>query len=238
MVQRFGDCRSDDDLDNYVDGRAQALIDAAGGVPGPPGPEGPQGPQGPQGIQGIQGVAGNDGAPGADGADGAQGPQGDVGPQGPAGAQGPAGNDGADGADAIYDVFSGYGAAGVTVSAVQNLPIDTTSITPSASYSLSGDEVTINTAGEYTIEAFVSSEHTSGSARTQLKAWVEINGVRMLPAHLDIMMYLRLDNYAASGNQKLTRSLAVGDVVRVRCQRTASSGPNTTGGMLHIERRT
>ncbi len=132
-----------DALDAYVDGRAQAVVAASGGVVGPPGPIGPAGPAGATGATGAAG------APGATGATGATGSAGATGATGPAGATGSAGATGAAGP------AGATGGAGATGPTGATGPIGPTGAAgPAASPSI----VVVSKSGAYT---FVSADNGS-----------------------------------------------------------------------------
>ncbi len=137
-----------------------------------------QGPTGEKGERGLDGVAGPQGPTGERGLDGIAGPQGFTGPMGPAGPAGSGGGGGGGGGGSTTAInYASYTVTGiplttigVTISSV-NPFLNAASVTnniPENGITLNTTtgNITVSTAGYYTISAYLNISTTTNSAYT------------------------------------------------------------------------
>lgn len=135
-------------------------VQGVAGVTGPTGPQGPQGiagtvgatgPTGPQGLQGIQGVTGPTGPQGL------QGVQGEIGATGPTGPAGPA-------ATTSYGGLYDTSAETLVLTNTTETTVPLTVATPALNVTPGTNTITVNEAGDYEIDYFISG--TTGTDDT------------------------------------------------------------------------
>lgn len=123
----------------------------------------------------------------------------------------------------LNDVFSAYdGVGGTAIAAAVTVPLTAEHIVSSATYTLSGNQVTIHESDDYELTYGVSFIVPSGNVRAQAQAWIERDSVEL--AGTRIMLYCRLNQCGASGSVQIYLPLVQDDVIRIRAQRTVSSG--------------
>jgi hypothetical protein len=209
---------------------------------GPTGPTGDQtGPTGPTGPTGIQGDTGDQTGPtGPTGPTGIQGDTGDqTGPTGPTG-QGETGETGPTGPPDTdpWSAIDSIGNQSITGTAA-TLNIDSITLA-NANYSLATDIITINSAGIYWISYYMSYEitNTTGGTRGSVRVWVEEDqGTSTWQAILDSASnsYHREASGATGSGTSFPYSLASGDKLRVRMQRTVgTTNIDTVVNQSHI----
>jgi len=104
------------------------------------------------------------------------------------------------------------------------------------SFSLASDEITVSENGDYEIDWSVSLE-SSGGGRTQASSWVEQNSVEISGTRGE--HYLRQNNFGATSSGTINLTLAAGDAIRLRAQRSTGGGTCETqinGSRLTIKR--
>ena len=132
-----------------------------------------------------------------------------------------------------YTAYDGAGSQTFTGNTTINLD---TELTSSSNYSLSSDEVTVNTAGRYLISYQVSIEATGGG-RSQGQCWLELNSVEVDGTRGTI--YVRQNNFGGTAGATIVLQLAASDVLRLRATRTTGGGtfsPEINGSRLTIVR--
>lgn len=134
------------------------------GATGPIGPTGLTGAVGPTGPMGLTGATGATGAVGPTGPTGATGATGATGPTGPAGEIGPTGPTGPAGETSTLEVSANRNDTAQTVADGALVSVTGTNIlSPTASMTFAGDEVTVTEAGLYTITANITVEDAVGN---------------------------------------------------------------------------
>ena len=185
---------------------------------------------------------------GADGATGATGPQGPSGSgstiivedEGSIVAGGPHSNLDFVGAG-VTVTNAGSGVATITIPgggsaniaqyrATANLTINTSATTvplnandfEDSNYTRVGDNITINTGGVYKISYNIFFT-TTGNFRRTIDGWVERNTSVITPSSSSDYARNNIDNTGSAGCTFMVQ-LAVGDVIRLRCQSTGTNG--------------
>jgi hypothetical protein len=154
----------------------------------------------------VQGIQGPTGIQGTDGADGVQGITG----TGVQGIQGVQGSDGGAGGGGSYALWQAYGSmSSVSFSNTENnITWGSLAINPNSDISLSGSEITINTAGVY---KFTVTLRTDSSNRTELfvKTYLD-NGAGYNWRNTDIVSdYVSRDNDQDTGAVTLITALSL-----------------------------
>lgn len=130
--------------------------------------------------------------------------------------------------DLLNDIFSGYdGLGGTDLTAVSTVPIALEHLVSSGTYTLANGEVTVTTTGSYEVTFGVSVEVPSGNSRTQSQSWLERNDIEVPGTRC--YHYCRQANHGATGSAQIFLSLAAGDTLRIRAQRTAGGGNLAAG---------
>jgi len=93
--------------------------------------------------------------------------------------------------------------------------------TSSATYTLAGDEVTVNEDGRYLV-SFTTSVFLVSGSRTQAASYLDINNGFTLGTRGE--MYVRQAPYGASASHVFPVNLSAGDTLRLRAVRTVGWG--------------
>lgn len=125
------------------------------------------------------------------------------------------------------DVYDNAGGQTFTTGTV-HLNLDTTRInTDTTFFSLANDNVTINSNGTYEVTYRVSTDISSGAARSTSKAWIAKNGVEVDGSR--VYMYNRVNgNGANTGSATMLLQLTAGDVINVYVNRVGGTDTLTT----------
>jgi hypothetical protein len=203
---------------------------------GSSGTSGSTGTSGIGGGSGVNGTSGSTGTRGSSGGSGSSGSSGGPGTSGSSGSAGSSGNSGTSGktgtagtslrASEAVDVYDNAGGQTFTTGTI-TLNLDTTRInTDTSVYNLSGDVLTVNSAIRGLIQFRVSTDVSSGTARSISYAWLErdtgsgyseVDGSR-------VYMYNRSTASGENtGTASLILSVSAGDKFRIRVARLAGS---------------
>jgi collagen type VII alpha len=200
------------------------------GTSGANGSSGSSGTSGANGSSGSSGTSGANGSSGSSGTSGANGSSGSSGTSGANGSSGSSGTSGAKGdpgtASEVIDVYDNAGGQTFTTTPI-TVNLDTTRYNSNGSiFTLSNDEITVNTDIRALIIFRVSIGIGSGTARSTSTAYIErdtgsgfseVDGSR-------IFMYNRtLDNGDQTGTGQLVLDVSSGDKFRIRAVRNTGS---------------
>lgn len=116
--------------------------------------------------------------------------------------------------------FLAYNTAVANITTPTVCPLDTIGFN-SEGFALAAGELTALPAGVYEVRFECSVMATASNSRSQVRAWIEVDGVEQAGTSID--MYVRQSGFGASGSATTVVTLAAPGAIRGVAERTVGT---------------